>query len=86
MSKKIRVVLVPDTNHVQLLLDTMGRYFELCNYISQIVFDHGKSRPINLYYWKLTSEDDNFYRQVRREFPDINSNMITMAFRRVGKA
>lgn len=86
MSSKIKVVLVPEVNQVQLLFDTMNRYCELCNYISQIVFDRDCSRPINLYYWQVDHNYKNLYHQVRHNFPDVNSNMVTMALRRVPKA
>ena len=86
MNKKVKIVLVPDANHVQLLKDTMKKYFEICNNISQRIFEYNNSHPFHDYYWESTSKDSNSFQQVRREFPDINTNMITMAFRRVGKA
>jgi len=86
MSKKITVTLVPDASQVQQLFDTMYRYHELCNYISHIIFQRGCSRPINLYYWEDDRNYKNLYYQVRGIFLDINSNMITIAFRKVAKA
>lgn len=85
MSKKIKVILAPDYDQDKILLATMNRYNELCNFISRIIFNYDTTRPINLYYWKVDHNHKNLYYQVRHNFPDINSNMITLAFRMVAK-
>ena len=86
MNQKITVALVPDAYQVQLLLENMNRYSELCNYISCIVNENKHVRPVNLYYWKADIHFENLYEEMRAKFPDINSNFIPIAFRRVGKA
>ena len=86
MGKKITVALMPTDHQYRLLTDTMKRYGALCNYISEIVYEREAAKPINLYYWKVDSDYRNLYYQVRGVFPDINSNMITLALKNVPKA
>jgi len=86
MSTKITVTLGPDANQSQQLLDTMTRYHELCNYISQLTVEQNYSRPIHLKDWRVDNSYDNLYHQVRGMFPDVNSNMITLAFRKVSQS
>lgn len=86
MGKKITVELMPTDHQRKLLTDTMNRYGALCNYISEIVYETDVAKPINLYYWKVDAKYDNLYYQVRDLFPDINSNMITLALKNVPKA
>lgn len=86
MSIKIEVVLVPEAYQIQLLLATIDRYSEMCNYISEIVFLRDDIKPINLFYWDTDPDFKNFYYQVQAFFRDINTNLITLALRKVAKA
>ncbi len=86
MSTKVHIVLCPEEHQIQLLLETMQRYNELCNYVSEIVFEQKDVKPINLYYWFIDNKSRNFYHHLKQEFPDINANFITLAFRKVSKA
>ena len=86
MSETITVTIEPDFNQVQFLLDTIGMYTDLCNYLSLVVHKHDHLRPANLYYWDVDDNHQNLYHQVRSVFPNINANFITLAFRKVAKA
>lgn len=86
MSTKIMVTLVPTANQTQQLLDTMTRYHELCNCISQVTVEHNHSQPINLNYWKVNNIYDTLYHQVVCKFPGTNNGMVMMAFRKVGQS
>lgn len=86
MSQRITITLAPEAHQVKMLLDTMREYSDLCNYISSKVHERGQIRPTNLYYWKTHPFYSNFYEEVRANFPDLNSNWIPLAFRKVAKA
>jgi len=86
MSTKITVTLGPDANQTQQLLNTMTRYHELCNYISQLSVEHDYSLPTHINYWKVDNIYGIPYHQVLGMFPDVSSNIITLAFRKVSQS
>ena len=67
MSETITVTIEPDFNQVQFLLDTIGMYTDLCNYLSLVVHKHDHLRPANLYYWDV---DDNHQKVFLRSASD----------------
>lgn len=79
-------MLSPDAHQSKSLLDTMNRYSELFNYVSQAYFENDDIKPRNLYYWRVDYWYDNFYRELRDKFKDINSNFIQIVFGKVSKA
>ena len=85
MKNKIKVILAPADWQVQLVLDTLEMYSDMCNYISRVVHKRDCRKPKSLYYW-VVDHHQNFYKTVRHEFPDINTNLIPLAFRKIAKA
>lgn len=83
---KIKVILVPDKYQVQIIFDTIYMYNDMCNYISRIVHERNYKKPRDLYYWTVNNHHKNFYEAIRYEFPDMNTCLIPLAFRKVAKA
>lgn len=83
---KIKVILVPYDHQDQKILDTIDMYSEMCNYISRMVYDREYKNPKNLYYWEVDHYHRNLYDLIRDEFPDMNTCLIPLAFRKVAKA
>jgi hypothetical protein len=86
MDDKVKVILAPDDWQIQPLLDTIDMYSDVCNFVSDIVYKMDHRKPKDLYYWRVDDHHENFYGAVRSEFPDINTNFIPLAFRKVAKA
>ena len=69
-----------------MLIDTIDRYCELCNYISKIVHKLYLAKPINNDHVKLVGKNRELHDRVHRKYPDINANLIPLAFRKVTRA
>ena len=86
MKHNVKITLAPEDYQVKMLTDTIDMYSELCDYISRIVYKRDCVSPANLFYWKVDNKGQYFYYTVCDEFPDINTNLIQIAFRKVAKA
>ena len=87
MKRNAKIILLPDASQSQLLINTIDRYCELCNYISKILHRLYSDIHINKDTLNQVEKSREFHDKVRINFfPDISTSMIELAFFKVTRA